>query len=173
MLQGQRRILFNAILVLLISPAAFASLGDNESSIQNDEATINLNGQAKAGKSSSCTTTVEAKFKVRDCKGKHQLKQYITLDGSTVFAITWKGPTHGPHMNLLGRYTQEVKKAHQDYLDENGRQDKKHKTRSPFIHLVTQGNGVVYDRAGHMGDLSGRIYVPSLFPANVTEQDIQ
>jgi hypothetical protein len=153
-----------------MSSTALASLGGNESSIQSDEAAFKVNEPAKK---ISCSTTVGDKFKVRACVGKHSFRQYITLDGSTIFAITWSGPTHGNHMKLLGRFTDEVQKAHQDFVTENSKRDKNHKTRAPFLHLKTNDNNVVYERSGHMGALSGRIYVPALMPQNVTAEDIQ
>jgi len=87
------------------------------------------------------------------------VNEYVSPAG-TVFAVSWRGPRPPDLSQPLGSYFAEYQAAAAQVRPQ----------RRPL--KVTTGT-VVVEAAGHMRDLRGRAYVPSLIPAGVTADDIQ
>jgi hypothetical protein len=86
------------------------------------------------------------------------VKEYVTPTG-TVFAVSWRGPRPPDLSQLLGAYFTEYQTA----AAAPHRQQR---------HLVLRTPGLVVETGGHMRDLRGRAYIPSLIPVNVSTEDI-
>jgi Protein of unknown function (DUF2844) len=135
----------------LWSRAAYAVLGAPADSVPADQARM----EGKLATSSRPNFAVE---QISTSSGT-VVKEYVSPAG-TVFAISWRGPRPPDLSHLLGSYFAEYQAAAAQI----------HPQRRPL--RVTTGT-VVVEAAGHMRDLRGRAYVPSLIPAGVTTDDIQ
>lgn len=90
------------------------------------------------------------------------VREYVSPSG-TVFAVSWHGPTPPDLRTLLGSYFGEYTAAAAKAPLRPGRR---------YLALKTQ-SGAVIQTGGHMRDLRGRAFIPSLFPSGVSEGDIQ
>lgn len=89
------------------------------------------------------------------------VREYVSPSG-VVFGIAWNGYVHPDLAQLLGSYRGEYSAARQKAAGLIGR------TRQ---QLVT--DNIVVEMWGHMRDLQGRAYVPSLVPACVSVDEIK
>ncbi len=87
------------------------------------------------------------------------VNEYVS-SGGTVFAVSWRGPRPPDLSNLLGPYFTEFQAAASQGHQQRGQ-------------LRVETGTVVVETGGHMRDLRGRAYVPSLIPAGVTTDEIQ
>lgn len=89
------------------------------------------------------------------------VREYITTSG-VVFGIAWNGLTHPDLTQLLGAYAGEYREA---------------LLRTPRIkgsrRLQVKTGSVVVEKWGHMRNLQGRAYVPSLIPPGVSVDEIK
>jgi len=144
-------ILFIAILVP--TRFAFAALGDTADSITTDRQAISA---AKGA------TTVNNNFTVQEIvSDSATIREYISVAG-IVFAVAWNGLTNPDLTQLLGSYATEYHDTVQKTPREPGR-------RSSRI----ESNRLVVEKWGHMPNLQGRAYDPSLIPSGVTIDDIK
>lgn len=89
--------------------------------------------------------------------------EYVGQNGS-VFAITWQGPRLPQLGMLFGKYFSV-------YVDSL---DKMRAARGGGIGTaVVQRTDLVVQSGGHMGDFSGRAWLPAVLPHGVTTDDIQ
>ena len=85
--------------------------------------------------------------------------EYASATG-TVFAVTWSGPSLPDLSTVLGAYLSDyVAAAAAPYHDHH--------------HVAISSTDLVVQSSGRMGSFSGRAYVPSLLPPNVSASDIQ
>jgi len=144
-----------ASLCLLFSSFAFAGLGESEE---------------------SCSRELPPDHQIVDA-GKYRIhvatgiegggiSEYVTNSG-IVFAFTWSGSSHHPNLEkFLGKHLGEYHAHASEFKRKAGP-----KVNRRTIQVKTEN--VVFEMGGHMRSVSGRMYVPSLFPAGVTANDIK
>jgi hypothetical protein len=84
------------------------------------------------------------------------VREYVSPSG-VVFGISWNGYVHPDLTQLLGSYWGEYSNARQKVAREFGRKR---------LHIAT--GHIVVEKWGHMRNLQGRAYVPSLVPKGVS-----
>ena len=142
-----------SFLIATLPLTAAASLGGNVDSITNDQ--TSTRAQMRAVPSNGYTIhelTTEGGITVRE---------FASADG-VVFAIAWHGPTIPDLEQLLGSYFPQFRSA---MAQRHARG-----IRGP---VALQQDDLVVESQGHMRDYSGRAYVPSLLPPQVTVAEIQ
>jgi hypothetical protein len=87
------------------------------------------------------------------------VNEYLS-PGGTVFAVSWRGPRPPDLSQLLGSYFAEFQTAAAA-------------PQAQRRHLRIQTNDLVVETGGHMRDLRGRAYLPSLLPPDVSADEIQ
>jgi hypothetical protein len=140
-----------ALLLLVVSVPAAATLGEDAGSVRADqlqmEATLETTGGARftLHQISLASGTV--------------VREYVSPAGM-VFAISWQGPTLPDLQQLLGRYFEQYSAAVRP-------QDAGPGSRR------TQGSGLVVQSGGHMRAFYGRAYLQQMLPRGVLAEDIQ
>lgn len=137
-------------LLTLSSPlSGFAALGDSSSSVLMDQAKMKA----------SLATTEESAYSIHEMKSSTGtvVREYVSPNDGRVFAVGWQGPFIPDLKLLLGAYFREYSRAAEA-------QRESHVGRHP---LNIQTPGLVVQTIGHMGDFSGRAYVPGLVPTGV------
>jgi hypothetical protein len=94
--------------------------------------------------------------------GPFGIKEYYQVAGGPVFAVSWRGQAHPDLSKLLGSYWPEVQQAFSS---------QRPPSRRPYNRYTTAN--VVVEKAGVMGNLSGRAYIPSMLPPGVDPEDFQ
>ena len=89
------------------------------------------------------------------------VREYVSSSG-VVFGIAWNGYVHPDLTQLLGSYWNAYSAARQKATRKFGRKRQQIATDS-----------VVVEKWGHMRNLRGRAYVPSLVPAGVSIDEIK
>lgn len=87
------------------------------------------------------------------------LREYVSV-GGTVFGVAWSGPTIPDLRTALGSYFPELASAAST-------------RRGNHHEFALNGTDLIVQSSGQMGAFSGRAYVPSLLPQNVSPSDIQ
>jgi len=141
-------------LSLLICSSVFASLGDDESSIQKDN--------TRLGGTHIKKQVQQQLFSVHELQSDNgaTIKEYVSPQGK-VFAVTWKGPLMPDLNQLLGQYFQP-------YVDTLKADGKRH---HGVVH-VEQPNFVVHS-SGRLRAFSGLAYLPQALPQGVKIEDLQ
>lgn len=88
------------------------------------------------------------------------VKEYVNEDGF-VFAVTWRGLAHPDLSGILGSHFQEYQKLNTERRKGSKAQD-----------TINTSNAVVR-RAGHMRDVRGLAYDPSLVPSDVKVEELE
>ena len=147
-------ILWTLILIVIVAlpTIAFAALGENESSVQADQAQIRA----------SVRITRTPTYAVHELQAPtgHVIREYVSPSG-TVFGVAWQGPSKPDLRQLLGTHFDEFLQA-SDQMERHG--------HGP---LVIQLPDLVVVSAGHMRAFSGKAYLPQILPAGVRADDIQ
>jgi hypothetical protein len=140
------------VCALLWPRPAGAVLGEPAASVRADQATM-------AG--SSMTSTTRANYSVEQIGTPWGtvVNEYLSPDG-LVFAISWRGPRPPDLSQMLGSY----------FSDYQAALNQSHQMRR---QLRVKSATVVVETGGHMRDLWGRAYVPSLIPSGVTTEEIR
>jgi hypothetical protein len=138
---------------LLPGPNSFASLGGTLNSIEVDQKTLS----AKKPTIKNQKTYFVHEF---DSDGT-SIREYV-LESGTVFGIAWSGLTHPDLDLLLGKYSKE-------YTDELQRKPRTRGSKTLFLKT----HRIVVQKWGHMRNLQGRAYIPTLLPPGMTENDIK
>ncbi|MDA8430830.1 MAG: DUF2844 domain-containing protein [Geobacteraceae bacterium] len=139
---------------LVLSPTlALATLGEPADSVAAD---------SKALAAVQGSTTAYSGYTVKVVQSDaNTVREYIAPSG-IVFAIAWNGYVHPDLAKLLGAYAGGYSQAlKQSPLRPGSRR-----------HQVKTGRLVV-EKWGHMRNLQGRAYDPSLLPAGVSREDIK
>jgi hypothetical protein len=130
-----------------------ATLGESADSIESDRNVLSAVRRAK---------TVRDSFTVQEIKsGSTAVREYISPSG-VVFGVAWNGLIHPDLTQLLGSYANEYHDALRRIPHNKGRSRLQIKTS----RVVVQG-------WGHMRNLKGRAYVPSLIPPGVRIDEIR
>jgi uncharacterized protein DUF2844 len=145
---------FAALLMLVLPIAAFAALGEDESTIPADQA------QMRA----SLRVTRTANYAVHEMQtpAGHLIREYASPTG-TVFGVAWQGPSKPDLRQLLGAHFDEFIQAAQ------AAQANRH-GHGP---LTINQPGLVVQSGGHMRAFVGRAYLPQVLPQGVRPEDIQ
>jgi Protein of unknown function (DUF2844) len=141
------------VVALAFSQWANAALGGSADTITADRKA--LQAVHRATTSHNGYTVVEV---VSDATA---VREYVSPSG-VVFGIAWNGYVHPDLAQLLGSYWGEYSAAQQKAARIFGR------TRQ---QLATEN--IVVEKWGHMRNLQGRAYVPSLVPAGVRIDEIK
>jgi len=130
-----------------------ATLGESVDSISSD---------GKVLSSVQRSSTVRNGYTVHEIDyASTAVREYVSTSG-VVFGIAWKGLIHPDLTQLLGSYAGE----YQEVL-----------LQTPRIkgsrRLRIKTSSVVVEKWGHMRNLQGRAYVPSLIPPGVSVDEIK
>jgi Protein of unknown function (DUF2844) len=160
------RILLLLLATLSLFPArAIATLGDPAQSIAADQQV--LGGQLKAIGPQQYESEERQQPSSPDSYTVEQIStpagvtvnEYVSSSGN-VFAVSWRGPRPPDLSQLLGSYFSEYQTA----------VAAPHPQRR---HLVVRTQDLVVETGGHMRDLRGRAYIPSMLPTNVSTEEIR
>lgn len=132
---------------------AHATLGGNAETIASDRK--GLAAVHRATMPRSGYTVEEMTF------DSTTLREYVSPAG-IVFGIAWNGYVHPDLTLLLGSYSGEYSAALEKAQRTHG-----HRSRQ----LVT--DNIIVETWGHMRDLRGRAYAPSLVPSEVNIDEIK
>ncbi|HEY6837618.1 MAG TPA: DUF2844 domain-containing protein [Geobacteraceae bacterium] len=142
-----------AIVSLLVSSHALATLGEPVGSVAQDGKTLSAARR---------TTTVHTGYTVEQVVADaYTVREYVSPAG-VVFAIAWNGLAHPDLSPLLGSYAGEYKQAMRQTPRVQGRR-----------HSSVKTNRVIVEKWGHMRNLQGRAYVPALIPPGVGIDEIK
>ena len=138
-----------ALCLLAVSVPAAATLGEDASSVQADQAQMQ----------GTLQITSTGKFFVHEIQlpSGTVVKQFVSPAGM-VFAVSWKGPSLPELRQVLGRYFEQYAEAARTQGAGAGPR-------------VTQG--LVVQSGGHMRAFFGRVYVPQMLPRGVLAEEIQ
>lgn len=132
----------------LFSPNAFCTLGEKAVSA---EAT----GQRKMSQSNNAYSVQESVV------SGTTIHEYILPNG-TVFGVTWSGLKHPDLNSVLGTYHTEYTKLKNEKLNSLGRAPINLKSSKVSVRM-----------SGHMRDVHGQAYDPSLLPTGFSVQDFK
>src|SRR5512139_3000936 len=138
-----------------LAPAlqAYATLGESADSIERDR---------KAFSVVRSVATVRKNYTVHEIQADSNfVREYVSAAG-VVFGIAWNGRTYPDLSVLLGSYSGEY--------HESFRQTKRNPGRR---YLKVKTNRLVVEKWGHMRNLQGRAYDPTLVPAGVGIDEIR
>jgi hypothetical protein len=159
-----------AMIVLLAPGAAMATLGGSARSIAADQQALggqvrelNQRQSSTGGQALQEQTPVPSNpaYTVEQISTPTgvTVKEYLSANG-TVFGVSWRGPRPPNLSQLLGSYFAEYQTAAASPSAQRG-------------HLLIETENLVVETGGHMRDLRGRAYVPSLLPPGVSADEIQ
>lgn len=89
------------------------------------------------------------------------VREYISPSG-IIFAFAWNGLSHPDLTSQLGSYAGEYQKALRQSPGQKGKR-----------HSQVKGNRVIVEKWGHMRNMQGRAYIPSLIPTGVSIDEIK
>jgi hypothetical protein len=152
----KKRVLLVPLFILtLMQGQALAILGEGEDSIERDRAALSGQRGVPAPRTGYRIETVTAP--------RMTLEEYVDENGK-IFAVTWKGKGLPDFSKILGSYFSEY---------QEGMNKRRSETRFLRRPLAIQGDHLILQSWGRRGLLSGRAYLPALFPAGVTEKEIR
>jgi hypothetical protein len=139
--------------ILLTVQQVGATLGEPAASIQADRNVLSAMQRAK---------TVHDNFTVQEIQsGSTTVREYIS-PSDIVFGVAWNGLIRPDLTQLLGSYSNEYHEALRRLPHHQGRN-----------RLDIKTNKVIVQQWGHMRNLQGRAYVPSLIPLGVSADEIR
>jgi len=144
------RLLLPSLLLALAFPA-WASLGDNVTTVQTDNA--RMKGTLRSVAAQSYVT-----HEIQVPTGQ-TVREFVSPEG-TVFGVAWEGPFQPDLQQLLGSYFEPVKQA----------VAQQHRGHGP---IFVETSGFVFQQGGHARSFHGRAYVPSMVPQGVDVTEIQ
>lgn len=140
--------------LLVMAPlSAFAALGGNAGSAARTPSTPRT--QMSATLSNGYTIQEQV------TESGISVREYVSAQG-VVFAVVWEGPTMPDLQQLLGSYFPQFSNAMSQRRDRG--------VRGP---VALKQDDLVVESRGHLRDYSGRAYVPSLLPPQVSIEEIQ
>ena len=130
-----------------------ATLGESVDSISSDGKVLSAVQRSSTGRNGYTVHEIDS--------APTAVREYVSTSG-IVFGIAWKGLIHPDLTQLLGSYAGE----YQEVL-----------LQTPRIkgsrRLRIKTSSVVVEKWGHMRNLQGRAYVPSLIPPGVSVDEIK
>ena len=145
------RLLLPSVLLALAFPA-WAALGDNVTSVNNDKA--HMKGTLR-----SVATQHYVKHEIQVPSGQ-VVREFVSPSGS-VFGVAWEGPFQPDLQQLLGSYFEPVKQAVTA------------QQRHGHGPIFVETSGFVFQQGGHARSFHGRAYVPAMVPQVVDVTEIQ
>ena len=149
--------LFLAVGVLMVCFAAQrsqAALGEPASSIEADNRALSAVQRP---------VTVRNGYTVQEVESSaNRVREYVSPSGK-VFGIAWNGRVQPDLSQLLGPYEGEYREALAQVPRKQG----------SIRGLQVKTPRIVVEKWGHMRDLRGRAYVPSLVPSGVSADEIK
>jgi len=145
------RLLLPSVLLALAFPA-WASLGDNVTSVQIDKARMK-------GTLRSVATQQFVKHEIQTPTGQ-MVREFVSPEG-TVFGVAWEGPFQPDLQQVLGSYFEPVKQAVAA------------QQRHGHGPISVETSSFVFQQGGHARSFHGRAYVPSMVPQGVDVTEIQ
>ena len=142
-----------SLIAIIDLPSTWAVLGEPASSVETDR--LAMAGQSKMIQAQHYTIQEIA-------TSDFVVKEYVS--GNTVFAVTWRGSRPPDLTSLLGAYFQEYQEASAAAKSTGPRRRGGTRIQAPHV---------VVETGGHVGDVRGRAYLPSLLPPGVTTELIQ
>lgn len=139
--------------ILAYAHVIHAALGESADSITSDRKSLSAVRGATITRAGYTIQTIES--------DAAKVREYISPSG-VVFGIAWNGMSHPDLTLLLGSYSGEYQDALKKTLHKPGRR-----------HLQVKTNSIVVEKWGHMRNLQGRAYVPSLIPQGVSADEIK
>jgi hypothetical protein len=143
-----------AVLLLVLTSPAFASLGASENSVQDDQVRL----QAKV------RTTNTRAYKVHELTSPlgTVVREYVSSAG-IVFALSWQGPFQPDMRQVLGSYFAQYVMAAKKQRENQFRRS------SLYIHKPS----LVFQSVGHLRAYFGRAYDPQLLPPGVSPDELR
>jgi hypothetical protein len=149
-----RRVKITLALLVVLSlgtSEAVACLGQHESQVRNE-------ARALSGKFVRAERKGYTEVRIEREDGT-VIKQFVNSKG-LVFGVAWQGPRMPDLKPLLATYFGEFQQAIRERTHHTGA------VAIRTAHLVVES-------MGHMRAFHGRIYIPSMLPANVTGESIR
>jgi Protein of unknown function (DUF2844) len=139
--------------IFMAAHPAPAALGESAESITSDGKSLSAERGA---------ITVRDGYTIQTIKSHAvTVREYLSPAG-VIFGIAWNGMSHPDLKPLLGSYAGEYEDALRQTPHKPGRR-----------HLQVKSNHMVVEKWGHMRNLQGRAYVPSLIPQGVNINEIK
>ena len=138
------------LLFAVITVPAFATLGENVSTIQTDQA--HMRATVRMTKTSAYTL-----HELQSPSGT-VVREFVSPAG-TVFAVSWQGPSLPDLRQALGKYFDSYVQAMQKRVAHGPR--------------IVQEQGLVVQVTGHQRSISGRVYLSDLLPQGVRPEDVR
>lgn len=138
--------------LLLIPVAAFATLGEDVSSVHSDQVHSNAQLRIVPGQAYSVHELHTAAGTI--------IKEFVAANG-IVFGVSWQGPFTPDLRQLLGHHFDEYMQASQPATPRSAR----------GTHIET--NDLVVEATGHMRFKTGRAYLRSQLPSGVSPDALQ
>jgi hypothetical protein len=145
------RLLLPSVVLALAFPA-WASLGDNVTSVQNDK--VHLKGTLRT---IAAQRYVTHEIQVADGP---VVREFVSPEG-TVFGVAWEGTLRPDLQQLLGSYFEPMKQAVAA------------QQRHGHGPISIETSSFVFQQGGHARSFHGRAYVPSKVPQGVDITEIQ
>ncbi len=140
-------ILICALSLLFSSQNSFATLGEQESSVQSEKSLVKAHHiKLQTQNFTTHELTIDG----------NTVKEFVSSNG-IVFAVSWSGQNHPDLSQLFGSYYEEFALADTNL-------SKPHSKNHP-PHVQT--SKIAVHRWGHMNDIHGLAYIPKLLPAGV------
>ena len=144
------RWIFPLVFLIGLPGLAFATLGENVSTVQSDQAHMKASARV-----------VQRKGYVlhqMETPSGTVVREYASPTG-TVFGVAWQGSSMPDLRQLLGNYFDHYVQAMQK--------------RSGHGPRLIEESGLVMQISGHQRSFSGRVYIPEMVPSGVPAEQIQ
>lgn len=147
---GRTRALVIPCLIMALGFPAWAALGDNTMSIQNDQ--VHMKGTLRS--------EVRDRYVMQEIRTPSggSVREYAS-PGGTVFGVSWDGPGVPDLRQLLGSYFDTVRQAAAQ--------------RRGHGPLVIDTPDLYFAQNGHMRAFHGSAYLPQELPQGVSAADIK
>lgn len=136
--------------LFILSASAFASLGGDVSSVQDDQA--HMRAQRRV--------IQNAAYSIHEMQADSGtiVREFVSPAGK-VFGVSWQGPIRPDLQQVLGAYYQEFLRAAP--------------TRRAHGPVTIQTPNLVIQSGGHQRALTGRAYAPAVLPNGVKLEEIK
>jgi hypothetical protein len=138
------------VLLLALALPAWAALGDNTMSVQNDQ--VHMKGTLR-----TVTNDRYVLHEITTPSGG-SVREYVS-NGGTVFGVAWDGPGSPDLQQLLGSYFDTVRKAAAQ--------------RRGHGPVVIDTPDLYFVQTGHMRAIHGTAYIPQQLPQGMQSTDIK
>ena len=145
------RVLLPSVLLALAFPA-WASLGDNVTTVQSDK--VHMKGSLR-----TVATQHYVKHEITMPTGQ-VVREFVSPEG-TVFGVAWQGQFQPDLQQVLGSYFEPVKQAAAA------------QQRHGHGPVSVETSGFVFRQAGNARNFHGSAYVPAMVPQGVDVSEIQ